>query len=79
MYDETLERIDAAIAALQNVEPHKAALAEPIIARRTAARRGLQESRALYALTVSALGGATAARAGERGVSDDAQVMGAIP
>lgn len=46
MYDQTLERIDAAIAALQNVEPDKASLAEPIIERLMAARRGLCEERA---------------------------------
>jgi hypothetical protein len=49
MHDETLERIDAAIAALQNVEPDKASLAEPIIERLLAARRGLCEERAQQA------------------------------
>jgi hypothetical protein len=48
MYDQTLERIDAAIAALQNVEPDKASLAEPIIERLQAARRGLCEERAQH-------------------------------
>lgn len=48
MHDAVLERIDAAIAALQSLEPDKAALAEPIIARLMAARRGLGESRDLY-------------------------------
>jgi hypothetical protein len=48
MHDAVLERIDAAIAALRDVEPDKASLAEPIIARLLAARRGLCESRDLY-------------------------------
>jgi hypothetical protein len=43
MPDETLERIDAAISALQNVAPEKAGSAERIIARLMAARRGLCE------------------------------------
>jgi hypothetical protein len=51
MHDAVLERIDAAIAALQNLEPDKVALAEPIIARLMAARRGLCESRDLYVAT----------------------------
>ncbi|HVO14704.1 MAG TPA: hypothetical protein VMV26_05795 [Alphaproteobacteria bacterium] len=46
-----LERIDAAIAALQNVDPDKAPLAEPIIARLMAARRDLCASRNLYVAT----------------------------
>jgi hypothetical protein len=51
MHDAVLERIDAAIAALQNVEPDKAPLAESIIARLLIARRGLRESRDLYVAT----------------------------
>jgi hypothetical protein len=54
MHDEALARIDAAIAALQNVEPDKAPLAESIIARLMAARRGLCESRELYAASSTA-------------------------
>ena len=41
MNDRTLERIDAAIADLQNCEPEKAPLVEPIIERLIAARQGL--------------------------------------
>jgi hypothetical protein len=41
MHDEALERIDAAIAALQDVAPDKAPHAERIIARLMAARRGM--------------------------------------
>ena len=43
--DEALERIDAAIAALQGVAPDKAPLAERIIARLVAARRGVCDDR----------------------------------
>jgi len=57
MHDAVLERIDAAIAALRNLEPDKAALAEPIIARLMAARRGLCESRDLYVATAPKDGG----------------------
>lgn len=41
MQDEALRRIDDAIAALRGVAPDKAPLAERIIARLMAARRGL--------------------------------------
>lgn len=43
MDDQAMERIDAAIAALQSVPPDKAPHAERIIARLMAARRGLCE------------------------------------
>jgi hypothetical protein len=53
MHDAALERIDAGIAALQYVEPDKAPLAESIIERLMAARRGLCESRELYKSTAA--------------------------